>query len=190
MATNVDATLPTERGLAPGNGSMVAALRHATGVVPDVAGKPEPGMFTVAATDVDSRKPLIVGDRLDTDIEGANRAGMDSLLVLTGVDGIEEALRADPVRRPTHILADLSHLADPCPLPVVSDTSARCGAVSATWDDGDITINGDVQDPQAYAATVIAVKGGVEREYRAKYVLVSRSTSVVGPGPGLDPCLL
>ena len=94
MATNVDATLPTERGLAPGNGSMVAALRHATGVEPDVAGKPEPGMFTVAANDVGSRSPLVVGDRLDTDIEGANRAGMDSLLVLTGVDSIATALHA------------------------------------------------------------------------------------------------
>src|SRR5699024_9068724 len=60
MATNIDATLPTERGMPPGNGSMVAALRHATGVEPDVAGKPEPGMFTVAAQDIAARRPLIV----------------------------------------------------------------------------------------------------------------------------------
>lgn len=154
MATNVDATLPTERGLAPGNGSMVAALRHATGVEPDVAGKPEPGMFTVAAKDAGSRSPLVVGDRLDTDIEGANRAGMDSLLVLTGVDTIATALHADPVRRPTHIFADLSHLTDPCPLPVVSGTEVRCGSVSASWTDGDITLRGELYDPRMLRAVL------------------------------------
>ena len=158
MATNVDATLPTERGLAPGNGSMVAALRHATGAEPDVAGKPEPGMFTVAATDIGSRRPLVIGDRLDTDIEGANRAGMDSLLVLTGVDGIETALRADPVRRPTHILPDLSHLGDPCPLPVVTGSCARCGAVSATWEDGDIVLDGELQDPRILRAALALLR--------------------------------
>lgn len=158
MATNVDATLPTERGLAPGNGSMVAALRHATGVEPDVAGKPEPGMFTVAANDVGSRSPLVVGDRLDTDIEGANRAGMDSLLVLTGVDSIATALHADPVRRPTHIFADLSHLTDPCPLPVVTDTEARCGSVSVTWADGDIILRGELEDPRVLRALLALLR--------------------------------
>ncbi|MFC7457742.1 HAD-IIA family hydrolase [Brachybacterium sp. GCM10030267] len=159
MATNVDATLPTERGLAPGNGAMVAALRHATGADPDVAGKPEPGMFTVAAQDHEARRPLIVGDRLDTDIEGAVRAGMDSLLVLTGVDGIESALRADPVRRPTFILPDLSELHAPFPLPVVDGDRARCGAVSAAWgEDGDIILRGDSEDPRVLRA-VLALLG-------------------------------
>ena len=154
MATNIDATLPTERGMAPGNGSMVAALRHATGVEPDVAGKPEPGMFTVAAQDIAARRPLIVGDRLDTDIEGAVRAGMDSLLVLTGVNTVEDALRAEPVRRPTFILPDLAQLAAPFALPVVDGDEARCGAVSATWSGGDITINGPAQDPRVLRAVL------------------------------------
>lgn len=158
MATNVDATLPTERGLAPGNGSMVAALRHATGVEPDVAGKPEPGMFTVAATDIGARRPLVVGDRLDTDIEGANRAGMDSLLVLTGVDTVATALRADPVRRPTHILEDLSALDQPCPLPVITGDSARCGSVSASWDDGDIVVRGELTDPRLLRAVLALLR--------------------------------
>src|SRR5699024_3476491 len=151
---NIDATLPTERGMAPGNGSMVAALRHATGVEPDVAGKPEPGMFTVAAQDIAARRPLIVGDRLDTDIEGAVRAGMDSLLVLTGVNTVEDALRAEPVRRPTFILPDLAQLAAPFALPVVDGDEARCGAVSATWSGGDITINGPAQDPRVLRAVL------------------------------------
>src|SRR5699024_6773755 len=158
MATNVDATLPTERGLAPGNGAMVAALRHATGVEPAVAGKPEPGMFEVAAREHGSRRPLIIGDRLDTDIEGAVRAGMDSLLVLTGVDGIEDALRAEPVRRPTYILPDLAPLAAPFPLPVLDGARARCGAVSASWDDGDITVHGQQEGPRVLRAVLALLR--------------------------------
>src|SRR5699024_3469768 len=131
----------------PGNGAMVAALRHATGAEPAVAGKPEPGMFEVAAREHGARRPLIVGDRLDTDIEGAVRAGMDSLLVLTGVDGIDDALRADPVRRPTVILPDLSRIAAPFPLPVVDGDRARCGAVTALWDAGNIPVHGEPVDP-------------------------------------------
>src|SRR5690625_6255502 len=80
-------------------------------------------MFTVAAQDIAARRPLIVGDRLDTDIEGAVRAGMDSLLVLTGVNTVEDALRAEPVRRPTFILPDLAQLAAPFALPVVDGRS-------------------------------------------------------------------
>lgn len=158
MATNVDATLPTERGLAPGNGSMVAALRHATGVEPAVAGKPEPGMFEVAARDHGARRPLIIGDRLDTDIEGAVRAGMDSLLVLTGVDDVEAALRAEPIRRPTYILPDLAEIAAPFPLPVVQGERARCGAVSATWLDGDIEISGEQEDPRVLRAVLALLR--------------------------------
>lgn len=163
MATNIDATLPTERGLAPGNGSMVAALRHATGVEPAVAGKPEPGMFQVAARDHSAQRPLIIGDRLDTDIEGAVRAEMDSLLVLTGVDGIESALRAEPVRRPTFILPDLEELGAPFPLPVVDGETARCGAVRAIWREGDIELHGEVEDPRILRA-VLALLGAHSAE--------------------------
>lgn len=154
MATNIDATLPTEQGLAPGNGSLVAALRHATGAEPAVAGKPDPGMFTVAAQRIGARSPLVVGDRLDTDIEGAVRSGMESLLVLTGVDTIETALHAVPAQRPTFILPDLSGLTAPFPLPVVDGDRARCGAVSAEWADGDIRINGAPDDPRILTAVL------------------------------------
>lgn len=159
MATNVDATLPTERGLAPGNGSLVAALRHATGVEPDVAGKPEPGMFELAARDLGSRCPLVVGDRLDTDIEGGVRAGIDTLLVLTGVSGLDEALHAEPVRRPTWVLEDMTGIARPFARPVVDGDLARCGAVSATWDDGDLRLSSslaDVRSAQAALALIAA----------------------------------
>lgn len=161
MATNVDATLPTEQGLAPGNGSLVAALRHATGLEPEVAGKPEPGMFEIAARRLGSARPLVVGDRLDTDIEGGVRAGMDTLLVLTGVSTVQEALHAEPVRRPTWILPDMRGLARPFADALVTDGTARCGATTARWEDGDVVLSGqgarDPEDPQAVRAALALI---------------------------------
>ena len=111
VATNTDRTLPSPRGPLPGNGSLVAALTTALDRVPDVVvGKPEPGLFVAAASRVGARRPLVVGDRLDTDIEGARRAGMDSVLVLTGVAGASDALSAPPERRPTLLAEDLAGL--------------------------------------------------------------------------------
>ena len=107
VAANVDPTLPTERGLLPGNGSLVAALRTATGAEPQVAGKPGPQLMTDAVGRGDFRAPLVIGDRLDTDIEGANAAGLPSLMVLTGVNNARDAVFAEPVHRPTYIGHDL-----------------------------------------------------------------------------------
>src|SRR6201998_4116410 len=86
VAANVDKTLPSERGLLPGNGSMVAALQTATEQVPQVAGKPQPTLMNDALARGQYETPLVVGDRLDTDISGANAAGLPSLMVLTGVN--------------------------------------------------------------------------------------------------------
>lgn len=111
FATNTDRTLPSPRGPLPGNGSLVAVLRTALEREPDVVvGKPQPGLFTTAATLSKAERPLAVGDRLDTDIQGAVGAGMDSLLVLTGVSGPADLLAAPPERRPTFVTADLSGL--------------------------------------------------------------------------------
>ena len=110
VAANVDPTLPTERGLLPGNGSLVAALRAATGAEPQVAGKPAPQLFQDAVARGDFRASLVIGDRLDTDIEGANAAELPSLMVLTGVNTARDAVYADPVRRPTYIGHDLRSL--------------------------------------------------------------------------------
>lgn len=154
IATNTDATLPTERGIAPGNGALVHALVHATGRTPLVAGKPEPAMFSLAAKALGARRPLAVGDRLDTDIEGGNRAGIDTLLVLTGVDTVETALRAEPVRRPTWILPDLSGLTDPAPEAVVDGGTSRCGAASAQLEGEDLVLSGRTGTPQALTAAL------------------------------------
>jgi len=84
MATNSDSTFPTEEGLMPGAGAMVAAIAAASGREPDVIiGKPNPLILMIAARG--SSNPLVIGDRVETDILGAIRAGMDSVLVLTGV---------------------------------------------------------------------------------------------------------
>ncbi|HEX4247943.1 MAG TPA: HAD-IIA family hydrolase [Pseudonocardia sp.] len=110
VATNVDATLPDERGELPGNGAMVAALVTATESQPLVAGKPEAALFHEAVRRAASERPLMVGDRLETDIAGANGVQMPSLLVLTGVSDAAALLAAPEVDRPTYIGADLSAL--------------------------------------------------------------------------------
>ncbi|MEQ0565051.1 HAD-IIA family hydrolase [Amycolatopsis sp. NEAU-NG30] len=113
VACNVDATLPSERGLLPGNGSMVAALRTATDVVPLVAGKPEPLLFETAARSAGADRPLVVGDRLDTDIAGAVSAGIDSLVVLSGVATPKQLIEAIPAERGTYLARDLTALTEP-----------------------------------------------------------------------------
>ncbi len=111
VATNMDATFPTPRGLAPGNGSMVMAVMHATGRRPDaVAGKPEKSLFDEATRRTGAQRGLMVGDRLDTDIAGGNRAGMQTLLVLTGVCTAEEAAAAHGDDIPTYVGQDLRSL--------------------------------------------------------------------------------
>jgi glycerol-1-phosphatase len=110
VAANVDATLPTERGLLPGNGSMVAALRAATDAEPQVAGKPAPTLLLDALARGEFQTPLVVGDRLNTDIAGANAAELPSLMVLTGVNSARDAVYAVPEQRATFIGHDLRSL--------------------------------------------------------------------------------
>ncbi len=110
VAANVDRTLPSERGLLPGNGAMVAALRAATDAEPQIAGKPAPTLLNDAVARGEFQSPLVVGDRLDTDIAGANAADLPSLMVLTGVNSARDAIFAVPDQRPTYIGADLRSL--------------------------------------------------------------------------------
>jgi HAD superfamily hydrolase (TIGR01450 family) len=139
VATNTDRTLPTPRGPLPGNGSLVAALATALGREPDlVVGKPEPTLFEQIARARGARRPLVVGDRVDTDIEGARRAGMDSLLVLTGVSQAADVLNAPPQRRPTYLAADLGGLFAP-------PDEVRVPPKESTWrvSDGGLSGSGD-----------------------------------------------
>jgi HAD superfamily hydrolase (TIGR01450 family) len=113
FAANTDSTMPTARGIAPGNGALVGAVAAATGTWPTVAGKPEPALHRETMIRTGARRPLVVGDRLDTDIEGANRAGVDSLLVLTGVATLEQLRAAPDLHQPTYVARDLRGLLDP-----------------------------------------------------------------------------
>ncbi|NUL44804.1 HAD-IIA family hydrolase [Cellulosimicrobium funkei] len=110
IATNTDLTIPRAEGIAPGNGSLIDAVSRATGTQPLAAGKPEPVLFRLAARTVGSRNPLVVGDRLDTDILGGNRAGFATALVLTGVDTEEAAAAAPAEQQPTWIIPSLPTL--------------------------------------------------------------------------------
>lgn len=128
LASNGDLTVPTERGIAPGNGSLVAMIRAATGAEPLVAGKPEPAMHAESVRRSRAARPIIVGDRLDTDIEAGTRTGTPTLLVLTGVTGGTELLAAGPVHRPTLLAADLRGLLRPHPAADRRpDGSVTCG---------------------------------------------------------------
>ena len=110
VATNLDATVPSPRGPLPGNGSLVAALRHATGATPVSTGKPDPTMHRESVERSGARHPIVVGDRLDTDIEGAHAVGCASLLVLSGVTTPADLVRAAPQHRPDYLARDVAGL--------------------------------------------------------------------------------
>lgn len=112
VATNTDWTIPVEGGVAPGNGALVSAVHLAVGRLATFAGKPEPEIFHVALErfGVPPQETLMVGDRLDTDVLGANRAGIKSALVLTGIDSAKTVLASDVSMRPDFILEDLREL--------------------------------------------------------------------------------
>ncbi len=115
FASNTDLTIPSARGISPGNGAAVEVVRIATGADPQVAGKPLPPMHRETVLRTGASRPLVVGDRLDTDIEGAYVGGVDSLLVLTGVTSAGELLGASPQHRPTYVALDLRGLLEPQP---------------------------------------------------------------------------
>jgi glycerol 3-phosphatase-2 len=138
VATNTDWTIPQARGTAPGNGTLVSAVHTAVGRLAVVAGKPEVPMFEVATDRFNATSTLVIGDRLDTDILGANRAGVSSVLVLTGIDQAKQVLAAVVDQRPTYILDDLRQLSQPYPETVeTTDGTATLTTV------GDATVRRD-----------------------------------------------
>ena len=149
VVSNADRTLPTARGRQPGNGAMSRVIATATGQEPLVAGKPEPPLHAEAVARTGARHPLVVGDRLDTDIEGAVRAGADSLLVLTGVTRPLDAVLAPPHQRPSYLARDLSGLLSPHPPVTRAGAGFACGGWHAGWHPpsqhgpGRIAVDGD-----------------------------------------------
>jgi glycerol-1-phosphatase len=144
VACNVDPTLPHERGFLPGNGSMVAVLRTATGREPEVAGKPAAPLLRQAIERAGAHRPLVVGDRLDTDIAGGHAVEADSLLVLTGVSTAADLLAAPPEQRPTYLGTDLRVLGDD--LDTVRVIDGGTGGWTASRDDGVLVLAGANSD--------------------------------------------
>ncbi|MFF1876813.1 HAD-IIA family hydrolase [Leifsonia sp. NPDC058230] len=132
VATNTDWTIPVARGIAPGNGTLVSAVHTAIGRLPLVAGKPEVAIFEEAVSRFGAKNPLFIGDRLDTDILGANRAGIDSVLVLTGIDRAKQLIAADANSRPTYILEDLRGLTEEYPTTAFSKDGSTATVGDAT----------------------------------------------------------
>jgi len=131
VATNTDWTIPQARGIAPGNGTLVSAVHTATGRLPIVAGKPERAIFDAAVARFGASSPLFIGDRLDTDILGANRAGMPSALVMTGIDRAKQVLAVAEESRPTYLLGDLRELFETYPA-AETRTEGRSGDALVT----------------------------------------------------------
>ncbi|MBU4466205.1 MAG: HAD hydrolase-like protein, partial [Actinobacteria bacterium] len=140
IATNTDWTIPQSRGIAPGNGTLVSAVHTAVGRLAVVAGKPETPIFEEAVARFGAKSPLFIGDRLDTDILGAERAGIRSALVLTGIDRPKHVLAAPPGSRPTYILGDLRELHEPYPQTRIKGDTFTVGSSSVQVDGIDLRI--------------------------------------------------
>lgn len=148
VATNVDATLPTDRGQAPGNGSLVGAVRNAVDVDPEVMGKPHPPMYAIAAQHLGlaPAEVLALGDRLETDIAGAVATGTGGALVLTGVHDWADAAAASRELRPDHVITDLRGLLEPYPDSRDDGGWAVRGAAAARVGDEGVETRGGGQD--------------------------------------------
>jgi len=148
VATNTDLTLPIDDGLAPGHGTLVRLIGDFADVTPLVAGKPERPLLDETRRRVEGERPLMVGDRLDTDIEGAHVAEMDSLLVMTGVSGLSDLAGARPEERPTWIAHDLTALTRPGATATEDGDGFRAGRWTARQDGGRLLVEGSGSAPE------------------------------------------
>lgn len=176
VASNTDGSIPTARGLAPGNGTLVAAIATATGGVPQVAGKPYAPLFDETVLRVGGSRPLVVGDRLDTDIEGANNVGADSLLVLTGVTDLDALMTAPPPSRPTYVAPDLRALALPHPPVDVEAEAARCGSHAVLVADGALLVDGAGLAADDHEAAVELLRAAVALAWHRRDEIAGESS--------------
>lgn len=146
--SNTDLTIPTAEGIAPGNGALVHAVQVATGRDPVVAGKPHAPLFEETKARIAAQSPLMVGDRLDTDIRGAKSAGIPSLWVSTGVNSVNDVIAAELPDRPDFVGVDLSALHDTHHAVVFEDRRVHCGSAIARVTDGrlHVTAQGPATD--------------------------------------------
>lgn len=170
-ASNTDLTVPTARGKAPGNGSLVQAVANATGTRPVVAGKPERPLFDETLQRTGAHRPLMVGDRVDTDLDGASALGITTLAVLTGVTDLAELVSLEPARRPTYVAHDLRGLLDTHAPVTIDGAAATCGAARAELDDDAVTlVSGDPESTDAVRAVVALAWDTADARGRAPVV--------------------
>ncbi len=141
-ASNPDTTRPTDRGIVPGAGAQIQAVRFTVDTDPVMAGKPYPPLLKTTVARLGCSRPIFIGDRLDTDIEGAHRVGMDSFMVFTGAHGKKDLIAADEQHRPTAIGADLRWLFSPSRKVELSDSWARCGKVLVSCEGDRLLVDG------------------------------------------------
>ena len=164
VASNTDRTFPTAYGLAPGHGVLVETIRSFTGVDPVVAGKPRRPLLDETVRRVGGRRPLMVGDRLDTDIEGARNADLDSLLVLTGVTGLAELVAAPPEQRPTYLAPDLAGLLQAHEAPATDGDDVSLGGWRARADGGRLVVEGDGEPGDWWRVVAVASWRHLDRD--------------------------
>ena len=157
FATNTDSTRPTEHGLVPGAGAAVQAIRNTTDHDPEVIGKPHRPLMDEALARSGARRPVFVGDRIDTDIMGAVAFGIDSLMVFTGAHGVRDLCSAPEEGRPTAIGWNVESLFEPQRTAQVDADGATCGAVRVRVADR-ATVEGelDTREGQLDAAWALA----------------------------------
>ena len=156
VASNTDLTLPTPDGEAPGHGALVRLISEFADVTPEVAGKPASPLLEETVRRVGGSRPLMVGDRLDTDIEGGRRVDVDTLLVLTGVTGLDALVAAGQARRPTYLAADLAGLLTAHAAPRRDDGGWTAGGWSARVDGGRLEVGGEGDDADWWRAVAAA----------------------------------
>ncbi len=178
VATNADMTIPTSYGLAPGHGVLVSTIARFAGVDPVVAGKPERPLMDETVRRVGGDRPLMVGDRLDTDIEGAHAIGIPSLLVLTGVTWLDDLAAAPPHLRPTYISSGTSGLFTAHPAPEAHETAWTLGGWTARVTQGRLVVEGSGEVDDWWRAAAVAAW-----EHLDTSGAVADISDVVPPGP-------
>lgn len=179
VASNTDATIPTAFGVAPGHGVLVDTLSRFAGVEPVVAGKPARPLLDETVRRVGGQRPLMIGDRLDTDIRGAHQAGVDSLLVLTGVTGLPELVAARADERPTYLGPDLSALLETHRAPAGRGEGWTLGGWTAEVASGRLHCQGDGTPADWWRCVAVAAWTHLDR-----HGSVVDTTALRAPGHG------
>lgn len=179
VASNTDLTIPTAFGAAPGHGVLVDMLQRFTGVEPVVAGKPSRPLLEETIRRVGGERPLMVGDRLDTDILGGRNVGVPTLLVMTGVTGAAELVAAEEALRPTYVAADLGGLLTAHRWPRPDGTGFEAGGWRGEVRAGQLLVTGQGGADDYWR--VVAATGWAHRDATDQ---VAGTDDLVVPGAG------